>query len=354
VDNHKRQKPKEAESLLEELSQQVVMQPDRAGSPEEWPRTLVLLGRTWALEHLSFQGKWQGTLGAVVPEETSDESLNSLRTLLLVCCLRLGHCLEVESHERRRVRLEAELTELISLADLGELTGPLTHELRNFLNSLLLHIAVLEQETPEGSRHELDEIRCQGREVSELLTKFQEYRCTLQPVRDVVDMNLVVRNTAEELRAEAARAGRLRIHIRDSPNQPSASAPSDHTSIQLSLDLSADRLPVSARSTDLKRLCAFMVRNAIAATNAIGRCVKVRTERAADKSLLRVEDNGPLVSPTDLARVFEQHPTCRAGTSSLELAACRSLVCRLQGTIKAESGSENGLRLSVLLPLSLE
>src|SRR5215471_16339943 len=37
VDNLKRQKPKEAESLLEELSKQVVMQSDRAGSPEEWP-----------------------------------------------------------------------------------------------------------------------------------------------------------------------------------------------------------------------------------------------------------------------------------------------------------------------------
>jgi len=156
------------------------------------------------------------------------------------------------------------------------------------------------------------------------------------------------------LRAEAARAGRRRIHIRDSPNQSSAPATPEHDIIQLSLDLSADRLPVSAHSTDLKRLCAFMVRNAIAAANAIGRCVKVRTQRAADKSLLRVEDNGPSVSPTDLAQVFEPHPTCRAGTSSLELAACRSLVRSLGGTIKAESGLENGLSLTVLLPLSVE
>jgi signal transduction histidine kinase len=354
VDNHKRQKPKEAESLLKELSKQIVMQPNRTGSTEEWPRSLVLQGRTWALEHFCFHGKCQGALGAIVPEGTSDESLNSLRTLLLVCCLRLGHRLEAESYERRRIRVEQEIAELGSLADLGELTGPVTHELRNFLNSVLLHIAVLQQEAPEDSRRELDEIRGQGREISTLLTNLQEHHSTQSPVLDAADLNLVVRKTAEGLQAKAAGAGQLPIQICDSRKQSPGPAPHEHNSIQLSLDLTSDRLPVPARCTDLKRLCTFMVRNAIAAANVMGRCVKLRTERAADNALLCVEHNGPLVSPADLAQVFEPHATCRARTSNLELAACRSLVRRLQGTIKAESGSENGLRLTVLLPLSLE
>jgi signal transduction histidine kinase len=261
VDDHKRQKPKEAESLLKELSKQIVMQPDRTGSSEEWPRVLVLQRRTWALEHFSLQGKWQGILGAVVPEGTSDESLNSLQTLLLVCCLRLGHRLEVESHERRRVRLEQELAELGSFADLGELTGPVTHELRNFLNSLLLHIAVLEQEAPEDSRRDLDEIRGQGREICTLLMNLQDYHSTSQPVREAADLNLVVRETAEGLQAKAAGAGQLPMQICDSLKQSPGPASPEHNSIQLSLDLTSDRLPVPARCTDLKRLCTFMVQN---------------------------------------------------------------------------------------------
>ena len=41
------------------------------------------------------------------------------------------------------------LEELQRLADLGEIAGPLAHEVNNFLNVLALNVAVLEQLLPE-------------------------------------------------------------------------------------------------------------------------------------------------------------------------------------------------------------
>jgi signal transduction histidine kinase len=240
------------------------------------------------------------------------------------------------------------------LADLGELTGPVTHEVNNFLNCLLLHLAVMEHQAPENMQVELTEIRRQGIEISAMLRNLQEYQSNRQAAPEVVDLNAVVNKIVQELRNAAAGARRLPAQGDTSPNQPSAPGIAVHDSTRIDLDLTSNQLVIVGHFSDLKRLCAFLVRNAIAAAHANGGSVTIRTERTPDQALLRVEDTGPAVPPAKLALIFEPHLIGRAGTNSLELAACQSLVRRLQGSIRAESGSEVGLKIGVSLPLASE
>ena len=60
-----------------------------------------------------------------------------------------------------------ELAEVEWLADLGEIVGPVTYEFNNFLNTLLLQVAVLDLSAPEGLKAELAAIRRHGREVAQ-------------------------------------------------------------------------------------------------------------------------------------------------------------------------------------------
>src|SRR5262249_40520802 len=323
------------------------MEPGRSGPPEEWPRTLVVQKRAWALEYICFRRTWQGTLAVGIPGGTTDDDLNAIRTLLLVCCMRLEHRLELESLDRRGVELEKELADLNHLADRGELTGPVVHELRNYLNDLLLHLALLEQGVPEDARPELDEIRRQGTEVAAMLNNLQESSGNRHSDLDKVDLNCVVSETAEDLQTKAAGGGR------DSPTRSPGQGGAGDQGIRITLDLCSDRLAVMAQSADLKRLCSFLVRNAIAAAELNDGYVTIRTERASDRAVLCVADTGPAVS-ADPAQIFEPHPPGRAGRNTLELAACRSLVRRRRGAIRAELGSEQGLSITVQLPLSPE
>ena len=238
------------------------------------------------------------------------------------------------------------------LADLGELTGPVTHEVNNFLNCLLLHLAVLDQQAPDNVRVELTEIRRQGLEISKMLGKLQEYQNARHSERETVDLNGVVRKTVQELGSATGGANRSIQQRRIAQDQGPASDLSMLDGTQPALDLTTDRLAVVGHPSHLKRLCTFLIRNALAAAKVNGGSVTIRTERAPDKALLRVEDTGPEVPPSKLAEIFEPHLTCREGTNSLELAACLSLVRRFEGKICAEARAGVGLRIDVSLPLA--
>jgi signal transduction histidine kinase len=238
------------------------------------------------------------------------------------------------------------------MADLGELTTPVAHEVNNFLNSLLLHLAVLDHFAPENMRGELTEIRRQGVEISGMLRNLQEYQNARQSALEVVDLNAIVSKTVQELWNAAAESSQLSAPGEIPPAQPSAPGRALHDGTQMDLHLTTNQLDVVGHFSELKRLCTFLVRNAIAAASGNGGSVTIRTERAPDRAMLRVEDTGPAVPPAKLAHVFEPHLVCRVGTNSLELAACQSLVRRLQGSIRAETGAEFGLKITVSLALA--
>ena len=95
--------------------------------------------------------------------------------------------------------LQKELLEQSRLANTGELSGPLTHEFNNFLNIVLLHVALLEAEIPETLRPELMELRRQGGSMTALVKQFQQHRRRLLPVQNQIDANRVVLDTVRAL-----------------------------------------------------------------------------------------------------------------------------------------------------------
>src|SRR5207244_13434673 len=90
--------------------------------------------------------------------------------------------------------------------------------------------------------------------------------------------------------------------------------------------------PVCASHADLSRLVVLLIRNSLLAAPADAK-VKVRSQTVGDKFVLEIEDSGPPVPAETLALFFEPGVQARDGTRSLELAACKSLLRRIQGTI---------------------
>jgi signal transduction histidine kinase len=214
-----------------------------------------------------------------------------------------------------------ELAELVRLADIGELAGLVTHEFNDMLNTVLLHVALLEQNAPESLRPDLVEIRRQGATVAALVRRFQQYRQHERPTEHHVDLNDLVTDTLRRCFANAS----------------------------ISMSLWPELPPLPANVLDLRRLVIFLLRNALAVSPAAG-SVSLRTGQDKGKIILRVEDSGPAINPQDLPHVFDLSVTAREGTNSLELAACHRIVRRLQGQLHCEVRAEGGISMIATLP----
>jgi signal transduction histidine kinase len=217
-----------------------------------------------------------------------------------------------------------ELAYLTSLANIGELVGPVAHEVNDFLNTTLLHLAVLEAKVTGDLRADLAEIRQQGAHLTELIQQLQRYRRQEAVPLGPVDLNQIVTLAA------ADRAG---------PSQG-----------EVLLQLAPSLSPVLGAVGPLKHLSTFLIRNAVGAAGPGGQ-VWLRTELGSDHVILQVEDSGPSLEPEQLAQAFQPSGPARPGTQPLELAACFSLVKRFKGNIGCHHRPEGGVIIRVELPL---
>jgi two-component system sensor kinase FixL len=212
------------------------------------------------------------------------------------------------------------VSELTPLADSGELAGALAHEVNDFLNVLHLQLAVLELKAPPDARNDLIEVRRQANQLGELVKHWQRSRSLPAQVRPI-DL------------------GRL-LHGLDL--EPS--------SVALRIEAAPDLPPIQGVWSDVRRLLAFAIENAISAALPGPGQVVVRIESCEGGVRLRVEDSGPCVQPEFLANVFDLSFAGRPGTDRLELAACRAIVRRMNGTISAENMPSGGFAVVVELP----
>jgi len=211
-----------------------------------------------------------------------------------------------------------ELAELEWLANVGELAGSVVHEFNNFLNNISLHLALLKE---ERSLFDQDEIREQISKVTFVMKQFQQYRWSPQVKVRCVDLNRLIQERIQEPRAR--------------------------------LQLATKNLLVMGSPADLRRLCHFLVANALRVTPE-NEEIDITTRFAEDKVLLQISDSGPAILPELMPHLFEPSRHCRAGTNSLELAACKLLVRRLQGRIQAENRRGAGLTITVELPAAAQ
>ena len=265
-----------------------------------------------------YRDRVYGYILLAVPRE-GDAGAEAVRGLLTACARHLAASLERETLEHERAALAEEAAGNARMAEIGEVSVPVAHEFNNFLNALLLHTAVLKLQLPESMHQGLADLRRQATAAAALIQQMQRYRRRPQPTIPAADLNLAVRS------AVAALGGAVPVR----------------------LDLAAGAPPAPGDFADWKRLCVFLLRNAVGAAARSGGEVLVRTLREEDKTILRVEDSGSDAPAEGLARLFEPMATAREGTGALELAACKTLSRRLQASIRAESRSEGGVAVVV-------
>ena len=254
------------------------------------------------------------------------------------------------------------------LAELGELSAGVAHEIRNPLQFI------------RNFAEDADSVAGQLAEVVERMAR-QATPEERQEIGNLTghlkeDMLRVVRNTE---RADRVVADMLALH-RDSSREfvpvdlnrlveqqtmvacRTAQASTDGFSLDVAVDLDPDVGEVAVIQDDLARVVSNLVTNACQATaekarksgiGGYGPVVWVSTRRTADAVEIRVRDNGHGMSPEVREKIFNPFFTTKEpgqGTG-LGLSLCHDVAREHGGTIEAESKEGEYTLMVFKLPL---
>jgi hypothetical protein len=287
----------------------------RAAPSSSWSPALPVFAKHLShhpllVQPIEFRHRVMGILALAALENTPATAV--AQELLATCADRLACRLALESTEQ-------ELDQQTALANCGEVTSAVIHEFNNFLNAMLLHVAVLEEDVATRQHPELSEIRKQGAEVASLIKHLQQYGRDHRPDARHVDFNRIVTAAIARLSAELA--------------ETEGTAPDDSGPTALIVMLASESTVVNAAVADLKRICVFVLRGAVASATT-DTPVTIRTDVAGASVVLTVlQSTGSSIN-------------------LLELAACKGLARRLKGKIAAERQPAGATVLTLTLPLA--
>ncbi len=257
----------------------------------------------------------------LVPLEENDSSLMGFAIIF--------HDLTAHRNQAREA-IESERLNAVTLLAAG-----VAHELGNPLNSLNIHLQLLERDLRkrqgESDDELLDSVRVARSEVARLDTIINQFLGAVRPAhatRVMVSINTVVRESLAFLEPE--------IKDRD-------------VIVQEEL---ASGLPLIPANVDqLKQAFYNLIKNAVQALSH-GGILRVTTSRTDTHLQVSFEDNGSGISIEDMAHITEPYFTRRKGGTGLGLFIVQRILHEHGGHLELLSEPGRGTAARILLPLA--
>jgi two-component system, chemotaxis family, CheB/CheR fusion protein len=250
--------------------------------------------------------------------------------------------LEQQVHERtvalrqemaERQRLEHEAHRVQHFALLGRLAAGVSHDLRNPLGAIFLHVEILEEELREPSAASATEIASALAEVKTQLVRVDEL---------IQDYLSLVRVAA--IQQAPGDLSRLVTELA----QEMAPALAAHD-ITLQLEALAQLGQVALHNHTLQRALLNLVRNAIEAMPH-GGTLTLRGRRQGATVSLEVEDTGVGIPPEQTTQIFEPLYTTKPGGTGLGLYIVQEVVAAHGGQVAVQSVVGQGSTFTITLP----
>jgi len=283
--------------------------------------------------HLTHLDQLKGYEHGAVDYITAPIIPELLRAKVRVCAdlHRKTAALQREMAERQRLEREAQRAQHFAL--LGRLAAGVSHEIRNPLAALFLHVDLLEEElqqpTPESAvqvTQVLAEIRTQLARLDDLVQDYLTLVRTSQIERTPQDLGAALHAWAAEWQQLAMSQGVL-----------------------LRLEGLEDLGPVALHASTLRRAMLNLVQNAFDAMLQ-GGTLTLAGQRTATHIQIHVRDTGSGIPTQQLTKIFEPLYTTKPGGSGLGLYIVQEIVAAHGGTLTVESALGCGTTFTMTLP----
>ena len=244
----------------------------------------------------------------------------------------VGHAIILRDITETR-RSEQQTIESERLNALTLLAAGVAHEIGNPLNSLNIHLQLIEREARKldgANRAELHEsVEVARAEINRLDSIISQFLRAIRPTRPQLRPENV--NSIIE---EAVRFFAPEIKDRD---------------IVVEQELRSD-LPLLELDRDqMKQAFYNVIKNSFEAMKRRG-ILRIRTDMDESHVTVRFTDTGGGISPDNLSRVFEPYFTTKTSGTGLGLLIVRRIVREHGGELSIESSEGKGLTLIIRLP----
>jgi signal transduction histidine kinase len=320
--------PIDADAIGEELGEQL-RRASKGAFGAAQTRPLVASGNLFGAAVMLYAGD----------KTAAAESLRLAEGLVDLAAVALGTSAQVARLERSYADLRATqeiLTRTEKLRALGQMAAGVSHDLKNILNPLSLHLQFSERALARGNVEdaktsivEMKQVVVRGVETLERLRSYS--RQAKESKTELVELDKLVHEAAEiaKPRMATSAAGRV-LKIVEDMHAPQA---------------------VMAMGGELVSALVNLVVNAIDAVGPKGGTITLRTGEANGGSWVEVADDGPGMPPDVQKRVFEPFFTTKgAEGTGLGLAMVYATVQRHGGTVTLETAVGKGTCFRLWFP----
>jgi signal transduction histidine kinase len=222
------------------------------------------------------------------------------------------------------------------MAAMGEATARILHQVKNPLQTILLHAEMLDDDgvAADGAlRRELCQaIVGESTRMSELLAALSSYASGMGERLSVAPLTLgeVVRGAARQVARECAAEG-----------------------VTVALG-AVEEVELVGDAPFLLEALGGVIKNAREALRekGAGARIELSLQRRGKEAVIEVRDNGVGIEPERLGAVFEPFVTSKPKAVGLGLPMCREIVAAHGGRVELRSGPGVGTTVSLLLPLA--
>jgi PAS domain S-box-containing protein len=251
----------------------------------------------------------------------------------------------VDITDQKAAESEAELqrqevTHLMRVSALGELSGAIAHEVNQPLTAILSNaqsaIYLLDQDSPNLAevRDALQDIVQEDNRAGEVVQRLRGLLKKGESRSEPVDLNEMVDSTMTLLRSEL-------IDRR----------------VMVETDLAAGLPILLGDSVQLQQVLLNLVVNAMdamASTPVEQRRINIRSSQTSDGNIqIRVKDHGPGIKPVDEKRVFAPFYTTKDHGLGLGLTICSTIIRKHGGTLNLRNDGAGGAVAEISLPARL-
>jgi signal transduction histidine kinase len=229
-------------------------------------------------------------------------------------------------------RRDAESRLAESVAQLGELSAGVAHELRNGLGTLQGYLGLLaRRELPEAGREELAEALRESAALGRVVDDFLAFTRPGARALESFDLTAVVDRALADPSLRDPSTGDVRFE-RSGTSTP---------------------LLVRGDARLLSRALRNLLRNAVQAQAANGATtpISVAVDALAGAVSVTIRDRGPGVAPEIAERLFEPFASGRTDGAGLGLALARRVVLLHSGSVRLENHPQGGAVATVEIPL---
>lgn len=234
-----------------------------------------------------------------------------------------------ESRKQAAETIESKRAEAMTLLAAG-----VAHEIGNPLNSLHIHLQLLDRELrrlPEEKRAPMQEsLRVARAEVARLDKIISQFLEAVRPTPvhlELQPVNAVVEETLEFMSGELANAG-----------------------VIVEAELARGLPRVWLDHDQMKQVFFNLIKNALEAMPAGGK-LTVATQSAAGHVVVSVADTGAGIPPEQIGRIFDPYRSTKPDGSGLGLMVVRRIVQEHGGALDVDSAVGKGTVFRVRLPI---